>query len=82
MCSFSDGYLQGDRAYHVENIDSENTCAVKVKEKYPDALGATWYDYGSCWADYGYQIIHSYSHRTCLFGGIWFQVFISHDINM
>ena len=49
---------------------TENTCASKVKEQYPEAHGATWYSDSSCWAEFGDNRIHSYSHRTCQFTGV------------
>ena len=68
-CFFFDGYMQGDVAKRVENIDSEDSCAIHVRDNYPDATGATWYLNTSCWAEYGKYDFRSSLHRTCHFTG-------------
>ena len=61
--------MQGDVAKRVENIDSEDSCAIYVRDNYPDAAGATWYLNSSCWAEYGKYDFRSSLHRTCHFTG-------------
>ena len=60
--------MQGDVAKHVTNIDKEDSCAVYVKQEYPEAPGATWSSNdGACYAEFGEHVTRSSVHRTCLF---------------
>ena len=69
-CEFRDGYIGGSIAKHAKSIDTEDGCAVYVKQKYPSASGATWYRNSSCWAEFGigFEFVLSSAHRTCLLG--------------
>ena len=66
---FTDGYIQGDVAKSVDNVDGEDNCAIHVKYEYPGASGATWYLNQSCWAEFGEYFVRSSAHRTCLYKG-------------
>ena len=61
--------MQGGVAKHVtRKIDTEDNCAVYVKQEYPEAPGATWLSIdGACYAEFGYYVASSSLHRTCLF---------------
>ena len=59
--------MQGGIVKYVANVSSERACARYVKQEYPQAPGATWYDESSCWAEFGEHFAHSSVHRTCVF---------------
>ena len=63
--------MQGNIAKHVTNISSEKACAMYVKQEYPEAPSATWYNESGCWAEFGEHKVYSSLHRTCLFQGIF-----------
>ena len=67
-CYFRDGYMQGGVSKHVTNIDTEDRCALYVKQEYPEAPGATWSSNDeACYAEFGEHLSPSSLHRTCLF---------------
>ena len=60
------------RRKRVGPTKDENECARLVRDKKPDALGATRYRSGSCLAVYGTTRIygaHSHGARCCIFLG-------------
>ena len=71
-CFFVDGYMQGGAAKYVPNITNEDSCAMHVKQEFPEVSGATWYNNTSCWAEFGEVVIHSSLHRNCRFQGTIF----------
>ena len=48
---------------------NEQECALLVKRKRPDALGAAFYGENSCYAEYGTKFFGK-SGRHCFFGNI------------
>ena len=61
--------MQGGVAEHIEGIDTEEKCAVHVRENYEQASAATWDSNNQCWAEFGEHMVHSSSHQTCRFQG-------------
>ena len=69
-CEFNNGTIYGkDLKFYVGTPDTEYECENLAKEKYPDALAATYFKSVGCYAEYGTQVKdHEYA-RYCHFKG-------------
>ena len=72
--------MLGNAVEHIPNITNEDSCAVQVSNRYPEATGATWYTGkhpGSCYAEFGGRLMNYKSSlsRACRFQGILLGLF-------
>ena len=75
-CKVLGGFMLGDVVEYVPNINDEDECAIEVRNRYPKAIGSTWYNegvakYWSCWAEFGgvLELDSIDLFRTCRFQG-------------
>merc|ERR1712224_7735 len=70
ICQFRDGFISSESSYKLSEPIPEQECAKLVKEKKPDATGATASSVRGCYAEYGSSVVPSSTDKYCLFSSV------------